>query len=344
MITTIPFGTLQDGTPVTLYRLTGTQNSHVDILDYGATIQSICVPNREGLLTDVVLGYDHVQQYETRDLYFGATVGRHANRIGGGRFSLKGKTYQLETNNGPNHLHGGSHGYHQRMFTPAVEGDTLHLSLISPHMDQGYPGELHLTVSFRFDHENTLTISYTATTDRDTVVNLTNHSYFDLSGGQNPMGQILQLEADEFTENDENTLPTGKRLSVTNTPFDFRHPKAIGQEIDIPHIQLQNCNGYDHNFVLQGTGFRPAGQVYSPETGITMTARTDMPGVQLYSANFVEEPAGKGGKSYWHRSALCLETQFFPNAMEIDGFEKPILTPGEIWAHKTSFQFSVKDL
>lgn len=341
MITTLPFGALSDGTPVTLYRLMGQGESHVDILDYGATIQAICVPDKTGALTDVVLGYDHVQQYASRDLYFGATVGRHANRIGGGRFTLNGISYELEINNGPNHLHGGSQGYHQRMFIPSIEGDTLRLSLLSPHMDQGYPGNLQITVSFRFDAENKLTIAYLAQSDRDTVINLTNHSYFDLSGGANPTGQMLQLEADYFTENDENTLPTGAILPVDNTPFDFRQPKAIGRDMDVDHVQLKNCGGYDHNFVLRGTGFRPVGQVFSPETGISMTAMTDMPGVQLYSANFVEEHNGKAGKTYWHRSALCLETQFFPNAMAVEAFQKPILLAGARWEHKTSYQFSV---
>lgn len=344
MIKTLPFGTLSDGTPVTLYRLTGQDDSHVDILDYGATIQAICVPDKNGVLTDVVLGYDDVRLYESRDLYFGATVGRHANRIGGGRFTLNGISYDLEINNGPNHLHGGSQGYHQRMFTPRIEGDTLHLSLLSPHMDQGYPGNLELTVSFRFDEFGCLSITYEAKTDQDTVINLTNHSYFDLSGGQNPMGQLLQLEADFFTENDENTLPTGTILPVEGTPFDFRQARAVGRDIDLDHIQLKNCSGYDHNFVLNGTGFRPFGQLSSPETGITMAAMTDMPGVQLYTANFVEEPQGKDRRTYGHRSALCLETQFFPNALAIDGFEKPILRAGDVWRHRTSYWFSTSSL
>lgn len=344
MINTIPFGTLSNGTPVTLYRLMGQGDSHVDILDYGATIQSICVPDKNGVLTDVVLGYDDPVQYESRDLYFGATVGRHANRIGGGRFTLNGVTYDLEINNGPNHLHGGSRGYHQRMFTPAVEGDTLRLSLLSSHMDQGYPGNLQLTVSFRFDENNFLTITYEAKSDRDTVINLTNHSYFDLSGGQNPMGQVLSLDADYITENDENTLPTGARLPVAGTPFDFRQPKAVGRDIQEDHIQLKDCSGYDHNFVLNGSGFRPFGQLSSPETGITMTALTDMPGVQLYSANFVEEPRGKQSKPYCPRSAVCLETQFFPNAMALEGFEKPILRAGDTWHHQTGYWFSPASL
>ena len=340
MILKMPFGTLSDGTPVTLYRLLGKGESHVDILDYGATVQAIRVPDQNGVLTDVVLGYDDVQQYETRDLYFGATVGRHANRIGGGKFTLNGITYDLEVNNGPNHLHGGTKGYHQRMFRAEIQGDTLSLSLTSPDMDQGYPGRLELTVSFRFDEENRFSIHYQAKSDKDTVINLTNHSYFDLSSGSDPMGQVLQLDADQFTENDENTLPTGTILDVGGTPFDFREGKPLGRDIDEDHTQLKNCNGYDHNFVLKGTGLRSFARLHSPATGITMTAATDMPGVQLYSANFVEDPKGKGGKAYHPRSAVCLETQFFPNGMAIDHFQKPILRAGDRWDHVTTYTFS----
>ena len=340
MITPLPFGTLQDGTPVTLYRLYGKEHSHADILDYGATVQAIRVPDKDGMLTDVVLGYDDVRLYETRDLYFGATVGRHANRIGLGRFTLNHTLYQLEINNGPNHLHGGSNGYHQRMFRAEVQNEVLKLSLTSPDGDQGYPGTLNLTVSFSFDTENRFSIHYEASADQATLVNLTNHSYFDLSGGRVPMGQTLQLDADRFTENDENTLPTGRILDVANTPFDFRKAKPVGRDLGANHPQLINCRGYDHNFVLKGDGFRPFACLSSPESGITMTAATDMPGVQLYSANFVDETNGKSGRHYGPNSAVCLETQFFPNAMAIDHFKKPILRAGDLWDHTTIYSFS----
>lgn len=340
MITSFPFGFLRNGTPVTLYRLFGRENSHADILDYGATVQAICVPDRDGVLTDVVLGYDDVRLYETRDLYFGATVGRHANRIGLGQFTLNDTLYQLEINNGPNHLHGGSHGYHQRMFRAEVQNEVLKLFLTSSDGDQGYPGTLNLTVSFSFDTENRFSIHYEASADQDTVVNLTNHSYFDLSGGRDPMGQTLQLDADRFTENDENTLPTGRILDVANTPFDFRKAKPVGRDLGANHPQLTNCKGYDHNFVLKGSGLRSFALLHSPATGITMTAATDMPGVQLYSANFVEEPRGKGGQAYGKNSAVCLETQFFPNAMATQHFEKPILRAGDLWDHTTIYSFS----
>jgi aldose 1-epimerase len=312
----------------------------VDILDYGGTVASLVVPDKDGVLRDVVLGYDSLEGYIQGQLYFGATVGRHANRIGGGTFTLNGTTYALEKNSGPNHSHGGFRGYEHRMFQGEMHGDTLNLHLHSPDGDQGYPGELNLTVSFSFSQENALTIRYQATTSRDTVVNLTNHSYIDLSGGANPMGQLLRLSADAYTENDENTLPTGVIAPVEGTPFDFRQEKALGRDIALENQQLQFCRGYDHNFVLCGGGkLSEFARLRSPETGITMTAATDMPGVQLYTGNFIEEPKGK--RPYGPRDGVCLETQFFPNAMAIPAFQKPILRAGAVYDHQTVYAFSV---
>lgn len=339
MITKRIFGVLPEGETVTAFRLTGGEGAYVDILDYGATIQSLVVPDGQGRPVDVVLGYDTPGEYAANDKFLGATVGRHANRIGGAAFTLNGVTYSLEANNGPNHLHGGPQGFDSRMFTPEVEGDTLKMHLISPEGDQGYPGALKLTVVFRFSAENCLTIRYLATTTRDTVVNLTNHSYFDLSGGKAPMGQLLRLDADSYTENDENTLPTGVIAPVAGTPFDFRSPKAVGKELHGDHDQLKKCGGYDHNFVLNHAGsYRVFGWLASPDTGITMEAGTDLPGVQLYSGNFL---SGSGkGISHAPNAALCLETQFFPNGMAIPHFEKPILRAGEQYDHVTTYRFS----
>lgn len=340
MITSFPFGVLSDGTAVTCYRLLGGEKAYVDVLDYGATVQSILVPDQNGVLTDVVLGYSDAAGYEQGQLYFGATVGRHANRIGGGQFTLNGVTYQLEKNSGPNHSHGGFSGYHQRMFRAEVRGDTLEMHLTSPDGDQGYPGTLTLTVAFTFSQDNRLTIRYRAESDQDTVVNLTNHSYFDLSGRKDPMGQLLRLRAERYTENDENTLPTGVIAPVQGTPFDFTLEKPIGQDIGQDHVQLQRCRGYDHNFVLEHSGaVQTFAWLRSPDTGITMTAETDMPGVQLYSGNWVEEPAGK--RPYGPRDGVCLETQFFPNAMAVEQFEKPILRAGAVYDHTTVYGFGV---
>lgn len=337
MIEKIPFGQRSDGGDVTLYRLFGKGESHVDILDYGATIQSVMVPDRDGKLTEVVLGYDSPAGYEQGTFYLGATVGRHANRIKDGQFTLGGVTYPLDINSGPNHIHGGFQGYHNRMFEAQVEDDCLIMSLISPDGDQGYPGRLRVRITFGFDGENRLSIHYWAISTKETVVNLTNHSYFDLSGGRNPMGQYLWMGAERYLENDENTLPTGVIANVAGTPFDFLEAKPLGQDIGANHPQLINCGGYDHNFVLMGRGMRVFAQLYSPETGITMIASTDMPGAQLYTGNFLDEP--KGRRPYGARSGVALETQYFPNAMAIDHFEKPILPAGNTWEHETIYAF-----
>lgn len=341
MITSRPFGTLSDGTPVTCYRLSAPSGAYVDILDYGATVQSLVVPDRNGTLTDVILGYPTAAGYETGTFYFGATVGRHANRIGGGQFTLNGKAYTLECNSSPNHSHGGFHGFHQRMFTPELHGDALDMHLCSPDGDQGYPGTLQLTVRFTFTPDLSLNIAFHAVSDQDTVVNLTNHCYFDLSGGQDPMGQLLWIDADQYTENDENTLPTGVIASVDGTPFDFRQPKPVGQDISGSHRQLRNCNGYDHNFVLKNGGTpQVIARLSSPVTGIVMEETTDLPGVQLYSGNFVDAPDGK--RPYGFRSGVCLEGQFFPNAMALEHFQKPILHRGDSYQHVIRYQFKTE--
>lgn len=341
MLTAHPFGTLSNGTPVTRYRLTGRSGAYADILDYGATVQALVVPDKNGNPLDVTLGYPDIQGYETGDFYLGATVGRHANRIGGGQFTLNGKRYPLEKNSGPNHSHGGFHGYHQRMFSAAVSEDSLELRLLSPDGDQGYPGNLEVLVRYTFSPDLLLSIDFCAKADQDTVVNLTNHCYFDLSGGQDPLGQLLTIHSDAFTENDSNTLPTGIVSPVAETPFDFRSPKSIGRDIACSSQQLKNCNGYDHNFVLKNSGeLQPVAELYSPTTGIFMVESTDLPGLQLYSGNFIDAPNGK--RPYGPRSGVALEGQYFPNAMAIPAFQKPILRAGELYRHSICYQFGTR--
>ena len=340
MISARPFGKTADGRPVTCWTLTGTAGACVRIIDYGATVQSVLVPDRAGSLTDVVLGYDDVAGYENGDMYIGATIGRHANRIGEGRFTLNGVEYQLDCNNGPNHSHGGYGGFHQRMFCGSVEGDLLKMTLVSPDGDQGYPGELTLTVEFSLREDNALTIHYLAETTKDTVVNLTNHSYFDLSGGQNPTGQCLRLAASRITAVDANTLPTGEFLEVAGTPFDFLTEKPIGRDLHDPMTQLAQCRGYDHNYVLdKGEGLAEMAWLRSPETGITLTMSTDLPGVQLYSGNYISADNGKGGRTYRNWSAVALESQSFPNGMAIPGFPRPVLPAGQVYDHTTVYRF-----
>ena len=341
MITSQPFGALSDGTPVTRY-LISNGNMQVGILDYGATIQSITVPDKVGVPVDIALGYDTASGYEQGSGCLGATVGRHANRIGGAAFTLGGATYHLEKNNGPNSLHSGTDSYYRRMFAAKVEGDALKLCLTSPDGDQGFPGKLELTVTYTLSDENELLVHFEAASDRDTIVNLTNHSYFDLSGGQDPMGQLLRLDAEAFCENDENILPTGRLLPVAGTAFDFRREKAVGADLNRKEIQLSRCGGYDHNFVLSADGaLRDFAVLRSPVTGIAMTVATDLPGVQLYSANSLGG-AGKNGRAYGPRRGVCLEPQFYPNAMAIESFQKPILRAGEQYDHSISYRFTAE--
>lgn len=347
MITVKPFGTLKDGTAVACYTLAANAQEgspYVAILDYGATVQAICVPDRDDNLRDVVLGYDTPIGYEEGDMYIGSVVGRHANRIGCGKFTLNGKEYQLECNDGPNHLHGGLNGYHQRMFDAEIDGDTLRLTLLSPDGDQGYPGNLKLTVEYTFTSELALKIHYLAETDQDTVINVTNHSYFDLSGGINPTGQCLRLAASAVTDNDKNTLPTGEITPVEGTPFDFRSEKPLADGIHSGDPRITAFKGYDHNFILDTDRESPEmAWLQSPDTGITLTMSTDLPGMQLYSGNFVNAPCGKQGKAYGQWSAVCLESQSFPNGMAIEHFPKPILRAGDTYDHTTVYRFGISE-
>ena len=336
------FDRLPDGAAVTAYRLDGSKGAYVEILDYGAIILGIHVPDRDGILRDVTLGHDEILPYTTTEAYFGATVGRHANRIGYGKFTLNGVEYTLDVNNGPHHLHGGFSGYNFRFYQVEEVEDGIRCSLHSPEGDQGYPGNFDFSVTFRFTKDNALHILYEGVSDRDTVVNLTNHSYFDLSAGEDPQGQKLWLEAEYFTENDENNLPTGKVLPVKGTAFDFTVEKAVGQDNHAPEEQIKRCKGYDHNFVLTGK-HEWFGRLRSEATGIRMAVKTDLPGVQLYGANFTGGNVGKGGRVYKDYDAVCLETQFFPNAINTEGFEAPILKAGEKYRHETVYWFTVEE-
>lgn len=338
------FGRTADGQTVSIYRITNASGAYVEVLDYGCTLHSICVPDKDGNLVDVCLGYDTVAEYEAHDGYLGAFIGRHGNRIKEGKFTLNGADYTLAVNNGPNHLHGGSKGFDKVVWAAAVASDRLLFSHTSPDGDEGYPGNLLLSVIYSFDDENALTLSYDAECDADTVINLTNHCYFNLNGQGTGTATdlLLQIHADEFTENDSDCLPTGKILSVDGTPFDFRTPKAIGRDINEDDINLKNGKGYDHNFVLRGDGMREVAVLASEKTGIVMTTCTTQPGVQFYSANFLTDCTGKDGTKYGLRDAVCLETQHFPDAIHNDNFPSSVLKKGEEYHQVTKYVFSVK--
>ena len=336
-----PFGTTKDGRTVTAFTMENDNGLRVRILDYGCAIQSLLVPDSEGRAVDVVLGYDTVAEYEENGGFLGAVVGRVGNRIGGGRFTLGGKECVLAVNDRGNHLHGGLCGFDKKIWKGKRNGDELVLSLLSPDGDEGYPGNLSATVRYRLDENNTLRITYDAVSDQDTPVNLTNHAYFNLAGGGTILGHELQVFADRFLEADENCLPTGRKIPVGDTPFDFRESKEIGRDISCEDEQLRRGNGYDHNFCLSDkSGWKRAAVLFCRETGIRMTCMTTQPGVQVYSGNSLTERAGKNGR-IGVRQGLCLETQVWPDAIHHQDFPSCVLPAGEELHTQTAYQFSI---
>ena len=338
---TAPFGRTKEGEAVTAYRLENSAGMSVTVLDYGATIQSIAVPNRSGGFTDVALGYDTVEEYEAGDGYLGATIGRVGNRIAGARFDLGGVTYTLAKNDGENHLHGGTRGFDAYIWQAQVKGESaVVFSRLSPDGEENYPGNLKVSVTFTLTQDNALSIAYDAVSDKDTLLNLTNHTYFNLNGGGDVLAHELQICAERFCEATAQCIPTGRLLPVEGTPMDFRTPKPIGRDIRADWDQLRYMGGYDHNFVL--TGGKTAAVVYSPASGVEMTVRTDLPGVQLYTANSLGERTGKGGSTMGRWGALCLETQLYPDGVNHYGFPSPVLHAGEAFHSETVYRFAVR--
>lgn len=343
MITQSIFGYTKAGGPVTAFRLTNSSGACAVILDYGCILQVLTVPNAQGTFTDVVLGYDTMAEYEENDGYLGAVIGRVANRIGKAEFTLNGKTYKLARNNGENHLHGGIKGFDKYIWAAEVNGNSLELSRVSPDGEEGYPGKLSVKVSYLLTEDNEFRISYDADTDADTILNLTNHSYFNLNGGGTVLNHELQVFAEKFTENDSGCLPTGVLLDTKGTPFDFSQPKTIGRDIEADNEQLRFGHGYDHNFVLSDTSrLKKAAVLHSSETGIVMTTLTTLPGIQAYSSNFLTQCKEKNGSEIDRRYALCLETQIFPNAMACPNFPSPILRASEHFHTETVYRFETK--
>ena len=338
-ITFSKFGTLADGRTVTAGTVTNSNGASLTVLDYGATVQTLCVPDRNGRVTDVVLGYDSIAEYQQHGDYLGATIGRVGNRIANAEFSLNGTRYLLAKNDGENHLHGGTEGFDRKLWRMAAQRDSLLCWRTSPDGEEGYPGNLQVRVCFTLTGENVLRIEYDADTDADTLVSLTNHSYFNLNGQGSVLGHRLQLFSERFCENGEGCLPTGTLLTVENTPFDFRQEKRIGAEIDADVAQLTIAGGYDHNYVLGG---KKAAAVYAPESGIEMTVETDLPGMQLYTANFLSERKGKKGSMIGPRDAVCFETQLYPNAMNCYGFPSPVLRAGTHLHSETDYSFRIR--
>jgi aldose 1-epimerase len=295
-----------------------------------------------------VLGYDRLEDYIRETPYFGAIVGRYANRIAKGRFTLDGRTYQLPVNNGPNYQHGGTRGFDKVVWSPTlVENDSVVgvvLTYVSPDGDQGYPGRLETQVTYTLDDRDRLAVDYRATTDKATVVNLSQHSYFNLAGEgtRDVLGHALQIDADRYTPVDSTLIPTGELARVNGTPFDFQVPHTIGERISENHQQLRFGGGYDHNWVLKGSGMRHAVRLSEPTSGRTLDIYTDQPGLQFYSGNFLDGSiTGKSGHVYRHRYGLCLETQHFPDSPNHPAFPSTVLRPGQTYQTRTVFEFGV---
>jgi aldose 1-epimerase len=324
----------------------------VEITNYGGIITRLLVPDRNGQFDDIVLGFDSLGDYQADHPFFGAVIGRYGNRIASGKFSIDGQEYSLAVNNGPNTLHGGPTGFHKRLWEARPidrEGNVgLELNRVSPDMEEGYPGNLTVTFRYLLNDDNELLIEYEATTDKPTIVNLTNHSYFNLRGAGKGdiLGHELMIAADRFTPVDSTLIPTGELRPVEGSPFDFRTPTAIGARVNADDQQIRFGGGYDHNFVLnrEGSGMQLAATVYEPTSGRFMEVLTTEPGLQFYCGNFLDgSNIGKGGAKYEYRTGFCLETQHFPDSPNHPDFPSTALRPGEKYETRTVYRFSVRD-
>ena len=346
-----PFGNTPDGTPVAIYTLRNSKGMEARIMTYGGIVQSLKVPDKNGKLGDVVLGYDDLDGYLKATPYFGALVGRYGNRIGGAKFTLEGKTYTLATNNGPNSLHGGIKGFDKVVWKATslmtADGSALQLTYFSKDGEEGFPGNLKVTAVYTLTDDNELRLDFTATTDQPTVCNLTHHSYFNLAGQGNGdiLGHIVYINADNTTPVDSNLITTGEIKPVDGTPFDFRKPTAIGARINDPDTVLQYGPGYDHNWVIN----KPMGKlglqarVYEPATGRVMEVFSTEPGLQFYTGNSLDGSiTGKDGKVYQRRTAFCMEPQHYPDSPNKPMFPTTELKPGETYQNTIIYRFYVK--
>jgi aldose 1-epimerase len=350
-ITQSSYGTTKGGQPVEKYTLKNAAGMTMEVITYGGIITALTAPDRDGNFENVVLGYDSLAQYERENPFFGAIIGRYGNRIAGGKFTLDGTEYALETNDGPNHLHGGVKGFDKVVWTatemPSDTDPALKLTYLSPDGAGGYPGNLNTTVVYTLKADNILAVSYEATTDKPTIVNLTQHSYFNLSGDLSTtiLDHVLMIDAEQYLPVDGTLIPTGDLAAVAETPFDFTEPKPIGRDIEASNEQLTKGKGFDHCWVLDDPGGSdPVATLHHPATGRFMEVYTQEPAIQFYSGNFLDGTLPvPGGGTYAFRSGLCLETQHYPDAPNKKAFPSVVLRPGETYATTTSYQFSTKE-
>lgn len=345
------FGKTHDGKSVTAYTITNSKGAYIRVIDYGAVLQSVVVPDTEGKMTDVVLGYDNAEAYEKNSPHFGATIGRNGNRIEGGSFSLEGVDYQLALNEKErNNLHSGPDGYEFRMWEGKAdeEAGSVAFSLVSPDGDQGFPGEFRVTVTYSFTEDNEVVIRYEGVCDHTTIANMTNHSYFNLNGhtSGSVMEHTVRIDADGYVPVDEYSIPYGIVDPVDDTPFDFREAKTISKDAEAEDEQLEHTGGYDHNFALNGSGMRCVADAEGDRSGITMEVYTDLPGMQFYAGNMINAkpgaPVGKEDCFYKPHEGFCMETQYFPNSVNVLAFESPKLPEGEKYVTETVYKFGTR--
>jgi len=344
-----PFGTAPTGEPVDIYTLRNDKGAEARIMTYGGIVVSLKMPDKDGQFSDVVLGYDKLDSYVKNSPYFGALIGRYGNRIGGAKFTLDGVTYTLATNDGPNMLHGGLKGFDKRVWSAkaggSADGPQLVLHYLSKDGEEGFPGNLDVTATFTLTHDNALRLEYAATTDKDTVVNLTHHGYFNLAGKGDILSHVVMIPADLFTPVDSTLIPTGVLQPVENTPFDFRTPTAIGARIGQDDEQLKFGKGYDHNWVINKKmgDLTLMARVTEPATGRVMEVWSTEPGLQFYSGNFLDGTlTGKGGTVYEHRDAFCMEPQHYPDSPNKPDFPTTELKPGEVYHNTIIYKFSTQ--
>lgn len=348
-ITESPFGTMPDGTPITLYTLRNARGAEANICNYGGAVVSLKMPDRNGNYGDVVLGFDNLNDYVKSSPFFGALIGRYGNRIAKGRFVLNGTEYTLPTNNPPNSLHGGDKGFDKVVWQatphPSKSAPSLELTYLSKDGEEGYPGNLSVKAVYTLTADNGLKVQFTVTTDKDTVVNLTHHSYFNLAGKGDILNHIVMINADKFTPVDSTLIPTGELKPVEGTPFDFRTPTAVGARINENNEQLKFGNGYDHNWCINNFNgsVRLAARVYEPTTGRVLEVYTDQPGMQFYSGNFLDGTLkGKGGWVYQFRDAFCMEPQHYPDSPNHPDFPSTVLKPGQVYHNTIVYRFSTQ--
>lgn len=348
-ISKVNFGLTTDGIEAHLYCIENNNGASISLINYGAAIQAINVPDKHGNITDVLLGYDTINEYqEYGEYFFGATIGRVANRIEDSSFDLNGKTYILPVNNGRrNSLHGGIRGFDKCIWDAETVESGVKFSRLSKNGEEGYPGNLTVSVSYQFTDDNEIIIDYDAVADADTIVNMTNHSYFNLSGHSkgNIGNHTLIINADKFLESNNECLATGNYIDVEGTPFDFRNVRKIGDVINAGHIQQEYVGGFDHSFVLRDCSkvMKEAAIAKSPDSGIIMKVSTNKPAIHLYSGNFMKPMPGKEGTRYNYREGFCLETQYYPNSMKQKHFPSIILKKGEKYRFRTIYAFSTED-